>query len=410
MSILSLGVSYRAAPVDLLERLAFPQEDLAKAYHRLTRMGSIRGAVIVSTCNRVEVYADVDAYHAGFQELKQFLSESREVAPEEFAGPVYSHYEEQAAEHLFSVAAGVDSMVTGEPQILSQVRAAVRAATEEKAATRELASLFRHAVRAGRRARTETGIAASPGAFVDAGIELAERSMGTLEGASLLVLGAGQMSELAGKSLSERGVGSMRVLNRSLERAQALARKTGGSAGEMINLPDALASADIVVSSTGASGVLVERNAVKRALAARDGRSLFFLDLAVPRDVDPAVASLPGVSVANIDDLGRVVADGDEDEVAKARAIVGEEVTRFRVWRRAEALAPVIHALKEKGERIRAAELGRARAKLARLSGDEREAVEAATKAIVAKLLHHPVVRTKEGRIQAAVLRELFDI
>src|SRR5436853_2300198 len=270
MAILSLGVSYRAAPVELLGRLAFADDDLPKAYGHLGKLPAVQGAVLISTCNRVEVYAEVDAYHSGFQELKQFLSDSREVAPEEFAEPLYSHYEEQAVEHLFSVAAGIDSMVTGEPQILAQVRAAIRKARDEGAAGTTLQSLFRHAVRAGRRARSETKVEASASAFVEAGIALAKDALGEFEGVSLLVLGAGQMGELAARALRDRGVADVKVLNRSVERAQILAQKTGGSAGELAHLQDALSSADLVVSSTGASGILVDVPTVKSALLARD--------------------------------------------------------------------------------------------------------------------------------------------
>ncbi|MEX1046330.1 MAG: glutamyl-tRNA reductase [Actinomycetota bacterium] len=410
MPILSLGVSYRHASVDLLERLAFSQEDLPKAYDHLTRMRAVNGGVILSTCNRIEVVGNVESYHSGFQELKQFLCESREVAPEDFEEPLYSHYEDDAAEHVFSITAGIDSMVTGEPQILSQVRAALKQAEAEGAADPATLAFFRFAVRAGRRARKETGIEASPGAFVEAGASLADDALGGLSGKNLLVLGAGGMGDLAARHLRDRRMGPVRVLNRSVERAQRLARRTGGSAGALAHLPEALRDADLVVSSTGASGVLVDLDTVREAVAGRKDRPLFFLDLAVPRDVDPRVGELPGVEVVNIDRLGGVVATGDEDEVKKAFAVVRDEVGKFGEWRRAAALSPLIQALHDRGEKIRGDELRRAQKRLENLSEDEREAVEAATKAIVAKLLHDPVVRTKRGEARAAALAELFGI
>ena len=410
MAILSLGVSYRAAPVELLERLAFTEDDLPKAYHHLTRQVAVRGAVIISTCNRVEVFADVDSYHAGFQELKEFLAESREVAPEAFAEPLYSHYEEQAAEHLFEVAAGIDSMVTGEPQILTQVRAAIRTAKDEEAAGGTLESLFRHAVSAGRRARAETGISASALAFIEHGISLAERSLGSLAERDVLVLGAGQLGELAAQALQAKGVGSLKVLNRSVERAQVLAHKTGASAGELAHLPSALAHADLVVCSTDASGPIVDAAGVEEAMGEREGRPLFFLDLAVPRDVEAAVAAITGVEVANVDDLGRTLAGGDEDEIAKAREIILDEVEKFQLWRRNATLAPLITALQDKGERIREAEIKRARGKLADLTPEQFEAIERVTRGIIAKLLHDPVMHAKEGDVQAQTLRAIFDL
>ncbi len=410
MAILSLGVSYRSAPVELLEQLGFAQEDLQKAYDHLTRLPSVDGAVILSTCNRVEIVAEVESYHAGFQELKGFLAESRELAPEAFAEPLYSHYEEQAAEHLFDVAAGIDSMVTGEPQILTQVRAAIRDAKGEGAAGPQLESLFRHAVRAGRRARAETGIAAAPGAFIEAGLALAERALGDLATADVLVLGAGQMSALAAQALQERGAERVHVLNRNLDHAETLVRRTGGSAENLAQLPGALARADLVVSSTGASGSIVDLAAAEAAVAARAGRPLFFLDLAVPRDVEAAVGDLPGVEVANVDDLGRSVGGGDEGEITKARAVIEEEVANFAAWRRNAALAPLITALHERGDQIRRAELRRVAGKLRDLSPEQLEAVEGALRGAVNKLLHEPMVRAKRDESQADALRALFGL
>src|ERR671918_909178 len=219
MPVLSLGVSHRQAPVELLERLAIPEEAEPKAYRRLEGLGSVRESVVLSTCNRVEVYAEVALYHQGFQDLKRFMSEATDVPVEEFVEPLYSHYEDDAAEHLFAVAAGLDSMVLGEPQILAQVRAAFRRADAEGAAGPALADLFRRAVRAGRRVRAETAIGASPAAFVEAGAELAAEHLEGLPGRSVLVIGAGDMGALAVRALGDRGVGEVVVLSRRAHRA-----------------------------------------------------------------------------------------------------------------------------------------------------------------------------------------------
>jgi glutamyl-tRNA reductase len=420
MPILALGVSYRRAGVELLERLSFVPDDLPKAYRALVDEAEINEAVLLSTCNRVEVYAGVGSYHAGFLALKRVLTESREVTPEELAEPLYSHYEDDAAEHLFEVAAGLDSMVLGEPQILSQVREAFRAAEAEGTVGPLVSALFRGAIRTGKRARAETAIGAAPDTMVRAGVDLAERSVGGLADRSALVVGAGGMADLAARRLRERGVSHLRILNRSVERARRLAARTGGEPGGLDVLAAAIARADVVVSSTGAAGLLVSEADVRRALRAKpDGAHLFVLDLAVPRDVDPAVASLPGVDLADIDDLKQAVEPGlggARTEIDAAREIVGEEVRRFTAWRRAARLAPLIEALRARGVEARDAERVRLAAKLSGLDAEERAAVEALVEGVVAKLLHRPIARLKqvsgpgEGDALARALAELFDI
>lgn len=416
MPVLALGVSFRRAPVVLLERLTFGDDEYAKAYHHLSGLDPIRESVILSTCNRVEVYADIPRYHEGFQEMKRFLSESRDVPAEDFAEPLYSHYEDQAAEHLFSVAAGIDSMVLGEPQILAQVRAAVRRAEAEGAAGPVLSALFRRAVRVGRRARLETAIGASPSAFVEAGAGLAARHLDGLEERSLLVIGAGKMGELAIRSLQRRGMTRIRVLNRSPERAARVASRIGAEFGSLEDLGKGLTQADLVVASTGSTGVVVTHEAVKSAVAGRT-RSLFLLDLGVPRDVDPRTREIPGLGVADIDDLREeLVHDrvGVEGEVTKVRALVANETNKFATAKRAARLAPLIEALRDRGEEIRAGELRRLASRLGHLSERDRETVEALTRGIVNKLLHDPVVRVKDlsglGGDYAKALAELFGL
>jgi glutamyl-tRNA reductase len=339
------------------------------------------------------------------------------VSPEEFADPLYAHYEDDAAEHLFTVAAGVDSMVLGEPQILAQVRQAYRSAEAEGATGQAISSLFRAAVRAGRRVRGETAIGASPAAMVAAGADLADQALRGLAGRSVVVVGAGGMARLAVKHLQERGVGRIRVLNRTVDRAQALAARAGGEHAGLDGMVAAIRAADLVVTSTGAAGVVVEAETAREALRGRRGRPVFFLDLAVPRDVDPAVASLPAVTLADIDDLRESLAGGGAaaEEVDHARAILREEVERFAAWRRTAKLAPVIQGLRDRGARIQAAEVAKASTKLARLSDSEWAAVEAMAGAIVNKLLHDPVVRLKAygasgSDALAKVAAELFGV
>jgi glutamyl-tRNA reductase len=416
MPVLALGVSYRAAPVELLERLTIPEEQEPKAYRRLQGLESIRESVILSTCNRVEVYADVTAYHQGFLDLKRFLTEQSEVPVDQLAEPLYSHYEDDASEHLFAVASGLDSMVLGEPQIMAQVRAAFRRADAEGAAGPALTDLFRRAVRAGRRVRAETAIGASPAAFVDAGAELAAEHLGGLRGRSVLVIGAGDMGALAVRALRDRGVGEVVVLSRRPHRAERLAATIGGRHGSMDEIEAALSGAELVVSSTGSTGSVVHAPMVRRARGGQAGRT-FVLDLAVPRDVDPEVAVVRGVALADIDDLRDVVARRRGQiaaEVGRATGIVAEETRRYAVARRAARLAPLIEALHARGEAIRAEEVRRIAGRLG--TERDRRAVDALTRRIVRRLLHEPVTRLKDragrgvGEDSARALAELFGL
>jgi glutamyl-tRNA reductase len=417
LPVLVLGVSYRSAPVELLERLAISEEKEPKAFRRLEGLDAVRESVILSTCNRVEVYADVTLYHQGFQDLKRFLTEQTEVQVEELAPPLYSHYEDDAAEHLFAVAAGLDSMVLGEPQILAQVRAAFRRARAEGAAGPALDELFRRAVRAGRRARSETAIGASPAAFVEAGAELAADHLGKLRGRSVVLVGAGEMAALAARTLLERDVGEMTVISRRPHRAERLAGRIGARHGGLDDLDEAIARAELLVSSTAAAQTVVHAETIRRARA--EGAPKFVLDLAVPRDVEPEVGKIPGVRLVDIDGLREVVSRrrGDlAEEIERARRIAAEESRRYALARRAARLAPLIEALHARGEEIRAAEVRRVAGRLATLSERDREAIDALTRRIVRRLLHEPVVRLKDqagrgtGDAAARTVVELFGL
>ena len=395
MAVLTLGVSFRRAPLELLEQLAFTDDDLAKTYRRALDQEGVGEAVILSTCNRVEIIADVASYHGGFLALKRLLAEAHGVDPEALAEPLYSHYEQDAADHLFAVAAGLDSMVLGETQIHAQVREALRRAERERAAGPRLTALFHAASRAGRRVRAETGLGAAPDAFVALGADLAAGTLGGLEGREAVVVGAGQMAALAVKHLRHRGVGPVQILNRSLEHARALAERSNAAHGDLHELPAALAGADLAVSATGAAGVVIAVGSVGQ----RHGRPLALVDLAVPRDVDPAVRTLPGVALIDIVSLRERLSEHDERtaaEIARAHEIVAEEVRRYVVRRRSDALAPIIRALRARGEEIMRTELARVGSRLEGLTPDERAAVEQLAHGIVAKLLHDPIVALKE--------------
>jgi glutamyl-tRNA reductase len=418
MPILSLGISFRRAPIDLLERLAFSDDDLSKAYRRVQDLPGVEGIVILSTCNRVEAVGEVASYHAGFLGLKQLLAESRDVAADELAEPLYSHWEQQAADHLFAVAAGLDSVVVGETQIQAQVREAHRRARAEDASTPALEAIFHAASRAGRRVRQETAVGAAQDAFVRTAADAATETLGGLVGRRAVVVGAGTMASLAVHQLRERGAGPVRILNRSIERARGLAARTASEPAGLDELPGAMADSDLVVSATGAAGLVIREEDVRIATTARGGRPpLVLIDLAMPRDIEPSVGSVPGVRLVDIFALRERVASGGgpaEGELARAHEIVAEEVRRWVVRRRGDELAPLIRALRERGDHVVRTELDRRAARLGELTPDQRAAVESLARAIAAKLLHDPIVELKErtepgtGQAHAKVLAELL--
>jgi len=419
MGILGLGVSFRRAPVELLERLSFTDDDLTKGYRAALDQPGVEEAVIVSTCNRVEIFGNVSSYHAGFLALKRVLCETRGILPEELADPLYSHWEQDAADHLFGVAAGLDSMVLGETQIYSQVREALRRAEAEGAAGAILTGVFHAASRAGRRVRQETSLGAAPDAFVALGADLASEALGGLAGRTVVVVGAGQMAALSAKHLHRRGVGPMRILNRSLEHARALAERSNDEHGDLDALPDALAHADLVISATGAAGHVVRADLVRAAMASRPGRPLVLVDMAVPRDIEPACVEAPGVTLLDIASLrGRVAAHSPETaaDIARAQELIRAEVRRWISRRRGDELRDVITALRRHGEDVVEGELARVRSRLANLDADERTAVEVALRGVAAKLLHDPIVGLKERmepareREVAALLAELLGL
>jgi glutamyl-tRNA reductase len=416
VGILGLGVSFRRAPVELLELLAFDDADLTKAYHHARDLEGVDEVVVLSTCNRVEVYGSVASYHTGFLALKRMLLETRHVEPEVIADPLYAHWDRDAADHLFSVSSGLDSMVLGETQIQSQVRDAFRTAEVEGAAGPALASVFHAATRAGRRVRAETGLGAAPDAYVGLGADLAEDALGGLAGRATVVIGAGTMAGLAIRHLRGRDAGPIRILNRSPERARALAGRTGVEHGGLEGVPDALLEADLVVSATGAAGHVIARDALRRAAAGRAGRPLVVLDLAVPRDVEPGT-DVDGVEVFDVLTLRERIGDRSPEtaeEVARAKELVADEVRRWQIRRRGGELAPLIRAIRERGDAVVRAELDRWAAQLATLEPREREAVEAIARGVAAKLLHEPIVGLKEhgdaDRSHAKLLAELFGL
>jgi glutamyl-tRNA reductase len=418
MSVLVVGVSHRTAPVSVLERVTVGVEPGSDAVlHELRAVGPVHEAVVLSTCNRVEVYADTDGFHAGVDAITDLLAQRSGVPMEDLEGHLYVHWEAQAVQHLFTVAAGLDSMVVGEAQILGQLRKAYASARDGSAAGRTLHELFQKALNVGKRVHTDTGIDEAGQSLVTVALERASAAVGDLTGRPVLVVGAGSMGALAGATLTRLGAGRIVVANRSPDGARRLATALEGEGTGLDDLPSRLAEADVVVSCTGATGVVVSREAVEQAVARRGGRPLALLDLALPHDVDPAVADLPGVTLVTLGSLQEVLAGTETGEdVEAARRIVTEGVAQFLSWQRASRVAPTVVALRSRAEQLVEAEVARLEGRLPELDDRARQEVAASLKRVVGALLHTPTVRVKElleapaGLSYAEALRELFGL
>jgi glutamyl-tRNA reductase len=420
MSVVVVGLNHNSAPVDLLEKLAIPEDELPKALHQLLTYEHILEGAVLSTCNRIEVYACVSKFHGGAQDLRNFLAEFCHVAPEDFSDRLYTYHDDAAIRHLFRVSAGIDSMIVGESEILGQVRRAFTAATEEGSVQRVLGSAFRKALRAGKRSRTETSIGRNPVSISSAAVELARKAFedSTLAGKKVAIVGAGKMGRLAAQALASAGASDVTVINRSHERAQELADAFGATPLPFDELPAQLINADIVITSTTAPETIVDRAMVEAAIAGRPhGSTLFIVDIAVPRDVEASVKDLPGVVLRDIDDLRGVVETSIGSrlsEISQVEAIISEEVTAFLDWEKSSEIAPTITELIAWAESIRQSEMERLSG--LGLSPEQLEAAERSTKRIVAKLLHPALEKAKElasskqGHTYLTALRELFEL
>ena len=416
MRLALAGVSHHRAPLELRERVAVDLETAGALARELSSgHGSAHETVVLSTCNRTELYLAAEDEAALAELADRALLSLAGPAAEALAPVAYRLADESAALHLFRVAAGLDSMVPGEGEILGQVRDAYEAGAPGPLLDR----VFRMALYAGRRARVETAIGESPASIPAAAAALAQQVFERLDGRNVVLVGAGRMSELTARNLRSRGATVTVVLNRTLEHAQALADALDGRAAALGDLARPLADADIVVSSTSAPGFVLTADDLGSTLRSRRGRPLLLVDLAVPRDVDPALASIDGCYVYDLDDLEAIVTAslaGRRTEAVEAERIVSEEAERFRAWQASLAVVPAIASLRARAEEIRSSELARMEARLGRLPESERDAVDTVTAQIVNKLLHLPTVRMKEaavtpdGLLYADVVRHLFGL
>lgn len=422
MHIHCLGLNHRTASLNLRERLSF-QEDRLKAV--LSDFGcgqgckpeSVSEMAILSTCNRVELYAVSSCPDS--ESLVGFLEQTQGIAAAEFRPHLYHLLDEEASTHLFRVAAGLDSLVLGEPQILGQVTAAFEAARDQGAAGPILSRLFQAALRAGKRARAETAISQNPSSVASVAAHLAEETVVNLKQACVVVLGAGEMAELAVEALRKRGVADTLVLNRTLEKASLLAEHWEGRAASLKHLPQALEGADILITSTSAPHTLIQMELVAPIMANRHGRPMVIIDIAVPRDVDEAVGSLPGVRLYDLDSLHAYLKDSlarRSNEVPQVEAILSEEQAAFQEYLHSLSVVPVIAAMYRRAERLRQTELEKTLRAMPDLPPEDRRRLESLTGALVKKLLHAPAarLRAEAGSPQAvhyaAAARALFDL
>ena len=437
MSVLVVGLSHKSAPVAVLERAAVSGDTVTKLLRDVVQAEPVAEAFVVSTCNRVEVYADVDRFHAGVTAICELLARHCGVPSHELTQYLYVHYEDRAVSHLLAVAAGLDSMVVGEDQILGQVRSAVKLAAEHGTAGRVLGELGRLALRTGKRARAETAIGRAGLSLLSAAVELAAASLGPLHpgedplaGRDVLVVGAGSMSGLATATAARSGAASITVANRTRAHAERLAASvstiitTGTTTATtkvtgLEDLPSAIAAADVVISCTGATGQVITGDMVSAALAAREpGDALVIMDLAMPRDVEPAVAALPGVVLIGMDQLSEHASAVRDDDVAAVRTILEAELAAYQSAMDAARVAPTVVALRAKAAGVVDAELARLAGRLSAdgLSGHALDEIAQTVRRVVDKLLHAPTVRVKElagspgGEEYAAALRVLFDL
>ncbi|HEX3551016.1 MAG TPA: glutamyl-tRNA reductase [Candidatus Elarobacter sp.] len=423
MPLVCLGLSHHTAPVEVRERHAFPPQRMGEALVALRDYEAVREALMLQTCGRLEIYAELEDYEIGVGQLKTFLGNFRHGDVSDMDSYMYTLLGTQAIDHLFRVSTGLDSMLIGEAEILGQVKDAFVQAQRARSLGKTLNTLFREALEAGKSARTHTAISGDSTSIASAAARCAKAHVGDLGGKTVLVIGAGKIGALTARRMKAEGAGDVVVLNRTHKRAREVAAELGSIArtAEMPGLTAALKEADVVVTSTGASHFVLTPGNVAEAMLARPGRPLFVVDIAVPRDVDPEVARIPGVGVVDIDALKDVVDDTLErrrEAIPLVEEIIGGHVERFQQWYQSRVAVPVIASLTRKAEAIREAELERLFARCPELTERERSLITGMSLTIVSKLLHSAIVRIRDKAVEnraealthARIIDELFEL
>ncbi|MEX0993853.1 MAG: glutamyl-tRNA reductase [Solirubrobacterales bacterium] len=417
--LLAIGISHKTAPVELRERVALPEGRASGVLRELVATEQIDEAVALSTCNRTELYMAVGDDVEAETTALGILARQAGIRPTELVGHLYSLRNEDAVRHLFRVTSGLDAMVVGEGEIQGQVKRAYELALVDNATSAIMNRLFREALAAGKRVRTETGIGEGSLSVSAVAVQLAQETLGDLAGKRVVIVGAGETGELTARALAERGVRSVFMANRHYDRAIGLAQRFGGRAVRFDDLPAQLEHADIVVSSTASPHHIIEKDDLAAVMSARDGRPLLVIDIAVPRDVDPAVGELEGVHLRDIDDLQRVVEQnrsGREAEVRRAEGLIDHELDRFTRWLATLDVVPTIAALRARGQAIARQVVAENSGRWESMSEADRERIDLLAAAIVKRLFHQPILRLKERDTDQATyayvqaLRELFGL
>ena len=419
MNIVVVGLSHKTAPVEIREKVTFPADKMAGYLKDLTNRKGVSEGVILSTCNRVEVIAIVSHIQEGIEELKGFIAQSNGISSDILDNHLYSHTSEDGIKHVFRVASSLDSMVVGEPQILGQMKDAYQNALEHNVTGIILNKFFRKAFSVAKRVRTETNIASSAVSISYAAVELAKKIFGDLADKRVLLIGAGEMCELAAKHFVNSGIKEILVTNRTHSRAEKLAADFGGKALLFDNIELDLDEVDIILSSTGSPVHIINAAQVKQALKKRRNRPMFFIDIAVPRDIDPEINNLDNAYLYDIDNLQGVVQSNMKErakEATAAEAIIAVEIGQFHKWLRTLDITPTIVSLREKLEGIRRQEIDKLLANLEELSDKQKKVIESATNAMINKVLHMPISNLKkmadtaEGDLHIDSARKLFDL
>lgn len=413
MHILVIGLNYKTAPVEIRERLTFNESDLLDAIKKLNAKKSILENIILSTCNRTEIYAVVDQLHTGRYYIKEFLSEWFGLEQEEFSPYLFVYEEDGAVEHLFNVTCGLHSMVLGETQILGQVRSSFMLAQEEGTTGTVFNHLFKQAITLAKRGHSETDIGANAVSVSYAAVELAKKIFGSLDNKHVLIFGAGKMGELAAQNLHGNGVKKVTVINRTFDKAKELANRFGGDAKTTDELQRSLADADILISSTGAKDFVISKEMMVQVEKMRKGKPLFMVDIAVPRDLDPKIAEIENVFLYDIDDLEGIVEANLQERkkaAAKINLMIEKEIVEFKQWLGTLGVVPVITALREKALTIQSETMVSLERKLSHLSDRDLKVLNKHTKSIINQLLKDPILQAKElaARPDAEQALDLF--
>ncbi len=419
MNIIVVGLNHKTAPVEIREKLSFPEAVLPDALCCLGRLEAVNENIILSTCNRVETYATVKDVDRGIDWIKRFFLEYHNLDGEKYSDSLYAYHGREAVRHIFRVAASLDSMVVGEPQILGQMKDAFEHALDHKSTGLVLNRLMKKTISVAKRIRTETKIAESAVSISFAAVELARKIFGSLDGKSVMLAGAGEMAELAARHLVNNGVKNVLVANRTYERAVDLASEFDGRAVKYEDLVPEMAHADILIASTGATQYILSHKDMTRVIKERKNRPVFLIDIAVPRNLDPEINKIDNVYLYDIDDIQSVVESNIKErqkEAELAEDIISEEIDTFMAWFRSIDVLPTIVALREKAESIRTGELEKSMPRLGDLNEKQKKQIEALTQAIVNKLLHNPLVVLKksagdaDGSGHVESIRTLFDL